>query len=72
MKTRALGLATQCLSKTNTTYAVEFSTDMRTGSWTNVGTVTSDGNVANYVETNATRLAYPRAFYRVQMPVVAQ
>ncbi len=57
-------------STTGTTYALQFSTDMTTGSWTNVGYVTSDGAAASFVETNAARLAVPRGFYRVTTPVV--
>ncbi len=53
-----------------TTYALQYSTDMTTGSWTNVGYVTSDGLAASFVETNAARLAVPRGFYRVTTPVV--
>ncbi|MBI3882561.1 MAG: multicopper oxidase domain-containing protein [Verrucomicrobia bacterium] len=63
-------IALKFSASTNTTYLVQFSTDLTSGSWTNVGAVTSDGTAANYVETNVTRLAIPRAFYRVQMPVV--
>ena len=53
-----------------TTYTLQYSTDLTTSSWTDIASVTSDGASANFTETNATRLAQARGFYRVKMPVV--
>ena len=53
-----------------TTYSLQYSTDLTTSSWTDIASVTSDGASANFTETNATRLAQARGFYRVKMPVV--
>jgi|GEM_PF-105615 len=49
---------------TGTSYLVQYSPDLTTGSWVNVGEATSDGTAATYTETNATRLAQSRGFYR--------
>ncbi len=53
-----------------TTYTLQYSPDMTTGSWTDVGSVTSDGSSATFIETNATRLGQPKGFYRVKIPTV--
>jgi hypothetical protein len=46
-------------------YTLQYSPDLSTGSWMNIGTVTSDGN---YTETEPSRLARPKGFYRVVIP----
>ncbi len=51
-----------------TTYQLLFSTNFTTGSWSPVATVTSDGTSVNYFETNASRLALSRGFYRINEP----
>lgn len=53
-----------------TTYTLQYSTDMTTGSWTDIGSVTSDGTSANFTETDDTRLGQARGFYRVTIPTV--
>ncbi|MGB8167183.1 MAG: multicopper oxidase domain-containing protein [Chthoniobacteraceae bacterium] len=47
-----------------TSYLVQYSPDMTTGSWVTIGTVTSDGTAATFTEADAARLAQPRGFYR--------
>ena len=49
---------------TGTSFLVQYSPDMTTGTWVTVGTVTSDGTAAIFTEADATRLALPRGFYR--------
>ena len=51
-------------------YLVQYSADMTSGSWTTVGTTTSDGTTATYTETDGTRLAQARGFYRAVIPSV--
>ncbi len=51
-----------------TTYTLEWSPDLST--WSDVGSVTSDGNSANFTETDQTRLAGVRGFYRVKVPTI--
>ena len=46
-------------------YTLQYSPDLSIGSWMNIGTVTSDGN---YRETEPSRLARPKGFYRVVIP----
>ena len=53
-----------------TTYTLQYSPDMTTGSWIDIGSVTSDGTSANFTETDAARLSLPRGFYRVTIPTV--
>jgi hypothetical protein len=53
-----------------TTYTLQYSPNMTTGSWTDIGSVTSDGTSANFTETDATRLGLPRGFYRVAIPTI--
>ena len=55
-------------STPGTTYKLLFSTNFTTGSWSDIGTVTSDGTSVNYTETNAARLSLGRGFYRVNIP----
>ena len=43
---------------------------MTTNSWTEVGSVTSDGTTATFIETNAARLGQQTGFYRVAIPTV--
>ena len=53
-----------------TTYTLQYSSDLTTGSWTDIGSVTSDGTSANFTETDATRLGQAKGFYRVTIPTV--
>ena len=55
-----------------TTYTLQYSPDMTTGSWIDVGSVTSDGTSASFTETDSGRLGQARGFYRVIIPVVSQ
>ena len=55
---------------TGTTYVLQYSTDLTTGSWTDIGSVTSDGTSATFTETDATRLGQARGFYRVTIPTI--
>ena len=55
-----------------TTYSVQYSPDTTTNSWIEVGTVTSNGTAANFLETNLSRLGLARGFYRVTIPVITQ
>ena len=48
-----------------TSYTLQYSPDLTVGSWVNIGTVNSDGN---FTETNSSRLALPKGFYRVGIP----
>ena len=57
-------------STISTTYTLQYSSDLTTGSWTAIGSVTSDGTSANFTETDATRLGQARGFYRVTIPTV--
>ena len=52
-----------------TTYKLQYSRNMDSSSWADVGYVTSNGTSANFVDTDPTRLAQPRGFYRVAIPV---
>jgi bilirubin oxidase len=51
-----------------TTYTLQYSPDLST--WTDIGSVTSDGNMANFTETDAGRLSGAKGFYRVMLPTV--
>jgi hypothetical protein len=51
-----------------TTYTLQYSVDL--GTWTDIGSVTSDGTSANFTETDASRLGQARGFYRVVIPVI--
>ncbi len=53
-----------------TTYTLQYSPDMTTNSWTDIGSVTSDGSSANFTETDAARLGQARGFYRVKIPAI--
>ncbi|MDB6139014.1 MAG: hypothetical protein JWO94_2086, partial [Verrucomicrobiaceae bacterium] len=55
-----------------TTYTLQYSPDMTTTSWADVGSVTSDGSSAVFTETNPARLASARGFYRIAVPVITQ
>ena len=59
-------------STVGTTYALQYSTDLTTGSWTDIASVTSDGWSVTYTDTDATRLAQPRGFYRAKIPTITQ
>ncbi len=48
-----------------TNYTLQYSPDLSLGSWINIGSVTSDGN---FTETNNSRLAQRKGFYRVILP----
>jgi blue copper oxidase len=52
-------------------YLVQYSADMTSGSWTTVGTATSDGSTATYTETDGSRLGQARGFYRAVIQSVA-
>ena len=49
-------------SPPGTTYTVQYSTTLTTGSWVDIGSVTSDGTSASFTDTSAVRLAQPRGF----------
>ena len=51
-----------------TTYTLQYSTNLST--WTDVGSVTSDGTSASFTETDELRLGQARGFYRVKIPTV--
>ena len=53
-----------------TTYTLQHKPYLETTTWGDIASVTSDGTAVNYTETNATRLAISRGFYRVVMPLV--
>jgi bilirubin oxidase len=53
---------------TGTTYTLQYSKDFVT--WKSIGSVTSDGTTAQFTETDASRLAQPRGFYRVVIPAI--
>ncbi len=55
-----------------TTYTLQYLSDLTTGTWTDIGSVTSDGSTATFTELDAARLAQPRGFYRVTIPVITQ
>ncbi len=55
-----------------TTYTLQYSTDLTTGSWTDIGSVTSDGTTATFNENDPSRLGQARGFYRVTIPTIAQ
>jgi bilirubin oxidase len=51
-----------------TTYTLQWSPDL--SNWQDIGSVTSDGNSASFTETDETRLAGVRGFYRVKIPTI--
>ena len=53
-----------------TTYTLQYSSDLTAGSWTDIGSVTSNGTSASFTETDSTRLSQARGFYRVTIPVI--
>jgi len=55
-----------------TSFLVQYSPDMTTGSWTTIGTTTgnSDGSGAIFTEVDAGRLAQARGFYRAVLQSV--
>jgi bilirubin oxidase len=55
-----------------TTYTLQYSPDMTTGNWIDIGSVTSDGASATFTETDAARLGLPRGFYRVAIPAISE
>ena len=57
-------------STVGTTYNLQYSPDLTTGSWIDIGSVTSDGSSANFTETSSVRLAQPKGFYRVTIPKI--
>ena len=65
-------IALQFKATPGTTYTLQYSPNMTIGSWTDVGSVTSDGASASFNETDPTRLGQARGFYRIAMPVVSQ
>ncbi len=60
----------QFRSTPGTTYTVQYSTTLTTGSWVDIGSVTSDGTSASFTDTSAVRLAQPCGFYRVKIPTI--
>lgn len=60
----------QFRSTPGTTYTVQYSTTLTTGSWIDIGSVTSDGSSASFVDSNTARLAHPRGFYRMTIPTI--
>ncbi len=62
----------QVKSTPGTTYTLQYSPNMTTGSWVDVSSVTSDGTSVSFTETDATRLGQARGFYRVIIPVISQ
>ncbi len=52
-----------------TTYTLQWSPDL--SSWSEVGSVTSDGTSASFTETDTTRLSGARGFYRVNIPTIS-
>ncbi len=63
-------IALQFKSTVGTTYTLQYSTTLTTGSWIDIGSVTSDGNSAGFTETDSARLAQARGFYRVKIPTI--
>ncbi len=63
-------ISLQFKSTVGTTYTLQYSADMTTSSWTDIGSVTSNGASAIFTETAATRLAQPKGFYRVKIPAI--
>ena len=59
-------------STIGTTYTLQYSADLTTGGWTDIASVTSNGSSVTYTDTDATRLASPRGFYRVIIPAITQ
>ncbi|WP_395737609.1 YHYH protein [Prosthecobacter sp.] len=53
-----------------TTYTLQWSPDSST--WTDIGSVTSNGTSATFTETDSTRLSGARGFYRVAIPTISQ
>ena len=52
------------------TYPLQYSPNATSGTWKEIGSVTSDGTTASYTKTDATRLSAARGFYRVKAPVI--
>ncbi len=50
------------------TYLLQYSPDLTTGSWTTIDTVTSNGNTATFIEADSARLGAARGFYRLVLP----
>ncbi len=65
---RTIPLSLVFKATVGTSYTLQYSPDMMSSSWTDIGWVISDGNSANFTETNATRLAQLKGFYRVITP----
>jgi len=57
-------------STPGTTYTLQYSRNLTTGSWSDIGSVTSDGTSAAFIETDPERLADTRGFYRIQIPTI--
>ncbi len=53
-----------------TTYTLQYLTDLTAGSWSDIGSVTSDGATATFTDTDVVRLSQPRGFYRVTIPKI--
>jgi hypothetical protein len=63
-------IALQFKATPGTTYTLQYSSDLTTGSWADVGSVTSDGTSASFTETDATRLGQAKGYYRVKIPTI--
>ena len=57
-------------STSGTTYTLQYSPDMTTGSWADIGSVTSDGTISTFTEMDISRLSQARGFYRVKIPTI--
>jgi len=60
----------QFKSTPGTTYTLQYSPDLTTGSWIDIGSITSDGASATFTDTDPTRNSQARRFYRVTIPVI--
>ena len=57
------------VATTGTTYVLQYSASFTAESWSDIGSVTSDGTTATFNETDTNRLAQSWGYYRVVMPV---
>lgn len=65
---RTISLNLGFTSAVGVTYTLQYSPDLTIGSWTEIGSVTSDGSSAKFTETSGNRLAQPKGFYRAILP----
>ena len=59
------GFQTAFVTEAGANYALEYSPDLTTGSWTRIGTMTGDGTEKRFADEDAGRRARPEGFYRV-------